>query len=316
MKGVSVSKCITIIGNPKAGSGRVVAHLQESRRSIWGYSTRIHTPENLEELSQTCRSLDPSQIEALVVVGGDGTVNQVIREMLKIRCRVPLYIFPAGTANDLASELGTPASWNRVEELVNEHSIDSIDLIDVNGIPFATVAGTGIGATLTSDLNQARDRSRVMQVALKGFKKQVYSLLTLKTIFTHPEIYQDLWIDSGNFNQRVKSPAVFVCNQGQLSGNLRVAPEIDNQDNKFNVLIVPEINRGLLISALIQLNLGKIPEQFIAFSTDRLLIESKSDRPISVFGDGDALVEARRLEFTVLPQALSVYRSRKVEALL
>ena len=47
---------------------------------------------------------DPARYDALVVAGGDGTVNEAIKGLGDLR--LPLALLPLGTANVLAAEIG------------------------------------------------------------------------------------------------------------------------------------------------------------------------------------------------------------------
>jgi diacylglycerol kinase family enzyme len=305
-------KSIAIIANPKAGSGRALEKLHEARRLFWGDRYRFFMPSSQEELRQVCGKLDPEDYEAAVVLGGDGTMNLAIQEFSKrSSAQIPLYPFPVGTANDLSSELDTPGDWLLVEELISSGRSERIDLIRVNGVPFATVAGIGIGASLTAELNERRDHSLALRVALKHLKKPLYSVLTLKTIALEPQLSRELILDAGHFRQRLRTAALFVCNQDRLGGNLQVGAGNDNTDNRFNVLVAQTSSRIKLASALAQLNLGKIPEDFVAFSTTHLTVECPKGRPIRVFGDGETLFEAPRLVFEIESKGLRVFRGRR-----
>ena len=159
---------LAIMANPAAGRGRALALAQEARRALWGWPLELFVPETASELQEACRTLEPARFEAAIVIGGDGTINRALRGLTK--SGVPLLPFPGGTANDLATELGIPADWEGVQRLVDARARAPMDLIEVNGVPFATVAGIGVGAELTELFNTRRDRSVLFQLMARHLR--------------------------------------------------------------------------------------------------------------------------------------------------
>jgi diacylglycerol kinase (ATP) len=302
-------KKIALIANKNAGKGKAVASVQAAKRILWGYQIDFFNPPTLDTFQNTCSSLSPAIYEAAVVLGGDGTVNRALRAF--VHKEIPLCAFPAGTANDLSSELGVKGDWEQVQRLLDRKSIESVDLVAVNGIPFATVAGMGVGATLTSEFNQRRDDSIVFRQIVKRLKFQVYTALSAKTILFGRGFIHHVHIKSTVFNEKLRTAAIFICNQGQLAGNLKVASTAENRDEKFSVLILPGTRTLPLLSALVKLKQGTLSvKDSILFSTDQLTIRDLNGKNIRVFGDGETLVEDSRLHFKILPHALKVYREK------
>ncbi|MBY0470699.1 hypothetical protein K2X30_05975 [bacterium] len=300
-------KKVAIIANRQAGGGSAAEAIRQAQRSLWGWDFEYHFPKSLSEMASICESLGSHTHEAAVIVGGDGTVNQALRGLIK--SQVPLCVYPGGTANDLAADLGLKKDWSQVQRLLDSRETDLIDLIEVNGVPFSTVAGIGIGSILTSEFNRKRKGSAIYSALSKRLHSHLYSFLSVKTILMRSDYHFDLRIRSDIFDEKVRSAAVFICNQSKLGGDLRVAHHrVENDDQKFSVLVVPKCGTLRLMRGLVELRLGKMPKDFIAFSTDRLSIQETQGRNIPVFGDGDILVESSKLEFKIAPRALRIYR--------
>src|SRR5947209_1075246 len=154
--------------NHKSGPGSkqvLLEHAMLARRSIWGRKCEFFLPRTLPELHSTVAHIQSSQYDAMVVVGGDGTQHQAIRGIRHFPNPVPLCTFPGGTANDLAHELGIHKDWEQAARILEKQKPELIDLIECNGVPFATVAGTGIGARLTREFNERRSSSKVFRMA-------------------------------------------------------------------------------------------------------------------------------------------------------
>ncbi len=309
-------KKIAILANRSSGQELAVAHTFTARSILWGWECDYFFPKSSAELQVICRNLSPDQYEAVIVIGGDGTCNQVIRSLEGRLNSIPIYPFPGGTANDLSNELGLKADWNQVQELLDRRHYDLIDLIEANGFPFATVGGVGIGSILTEEFNRRRRHSMIFRDLSKFLHFQIYTLLSAKTILLSRDYIHRLHIKAAGFDEKIKTPALFICNQNHLGGTLKVAPLLDNTDQRFNVLIVTTSSRSGLLRAMSQLQKGFIPESFFVFSTDQLTLIDLDHKKIRIFGDGEPLHENSKLVIKVLPKMLRVYRSLKSDRTL
>jgi diacylglycerol kinase family enzyme len=107
---------VVVIANPVAGSGlagRLRPRLEVDLRRA-GHEVRfVETRARGDARAEAGRSAGAA---AVVVVGGDGTVNEVLNG-LPLPDAPPLAVVPAGTANVMAKELGIPRDVPGVEQL-------------------------------------------------------------------------------------------------------------------------------------------------------------------------------------------------------
>jgi len=309
-------KKIAILANPAAGKSRALKHAFHARAELWGRSCEYIFPSSIAELQGLYHQFSSESYEAVILIGGDGTLNQFIRKHFNSLSAdrktrgIPILIFPGGTANDLAKELGIHPDWNQIQTLLDHKKYSLMDLIEVNGIPFATVGGVGLGSVLTSEFNSKRYHSLMFKGLSRLLQSQIYSLLSAKMVLLGSDYIHHLQIKTTGFDEKLKTPAIFLCNQSHLGGGLRVAPDNDNSDRRFNVLIVPSYSRIKLLKALLQLKSGILPSDFLVFSTDDLTIQSLDSEELKVFGDGEYLTQSRQLHFRVQAQALPIYRAQ------
>jgi diacylglycerol kinase (ATP) len=305
----NLEKKIAIIANRRAGQSSVLQHVLQARSNLWGRPSEFLFPDSVADLQKLITQINvENQHEAIVLIGGDGTVNQAIRGLGGQPNSVPLYVYPGGTANDLAKELRIKPDWTQVQALVDRRSTWMMDLILVNEVPFSTVAGVGVGASLTTEFNERRHSSFLFQTVARMAHAQIYTLLTAKTVLFSRDYIHHLHIRSSSYEEKLRTPAVFVCNQSKLGGDISVAPDISNDDNRFNVLIVRTCSRTKLLKAMADLKSGKLSNDFVVFSTDRLTLTDLNGRKIHAFGDGESLAHSSRLEFTIIPKVLKIFR--------
>ena len=78
-----------------------------------------------------------SNLDLVIVGGGDGTFNAVVDSL--VETNLPLGILPLGTANDLARTLNIPNTIKEACDVIAQGKLKSIDLGWVNGKYFFNV---------------------------------------------------------------------------------------------------------------------------------------------------------------------------------
>lgn len=308
MKATWLSKIVVVL-NPKAGSQNALSYIKEARRALMGYRVEFHQPSNLASLGHLLENL-PLDTKALVMVGGDGTMNCALPWLLKLQ--VPVYHFPLGTANDLARHLKLGPNYDQVQDLVTQNAYEAVDVISVNGSKyFSTVGGIGVGARLTSLFNERRTSSLVFGAACRFFRQHMYSVVAAGLLLGKRHFIHNVAVRSEGFNEDLKTGVLMVCNQPALAGDLQLVPQARNNDGKFNVFVVWARNRQMLLRSLMQIKLGKTPANAYQFETHRLTLTDLDQRPIPVFGDGEVLLESPEVEFSLLPKAVNLFSSRE-----
>ena len=127
----------------------VLAHLVDH-----DWQTALHYTERSGEATDLARTARDQGLDAVFVVGGDGTINEVVNGLAE--SPVALGVLPGGTGNVWAKELGLPTRsplhrlplLDSVEALV-VGSTRRIDLGKANGRYFLQWAGLGLDAEVT-----------------------------------------------------------------------------------------------------------------------------------------------------------------------
>ncbi len=136
---------IALFYNPVAGGGAfknnldIVIH-QFQKRGLQVIPWRITNNAGIKE---QLAKIDPDKFHTIIAAGGDGTVNGVVNAMMQCGLKIPLGIFPEGTANDVASYLKIPNKIKEYCRVVSEGHLLNIDLGLVNGEYFINVASAG-----------------------------------------------------------------------------------------------------------------------------------------------------------------------------
>ena len=162
-----------LIYNPQAGGLRgrpdkivsVIDALKNQGIEVQRFPTR--GPGDAKTLAQR---LVKSGCKLLVACGGDGTINEIVCGMAG--GRLPLMIFPAGTANVLARELGLPHNVEKCAHLLRTGVMRRISLGRAGTRHFTLMAGIGVVAGVVEAVSPTL-KKRIGQGAfwLAGFQQ-------------------------------------------------------------------------------------------------------------------------------------------------
>jgi YegS/Rv2252/BmrU family lipid kinase len=125
----------------------VVVNLRSRRgRQASSVALRQLARRGLEIVAIRCASnrIGASKVDAIVVIGGDGTVTHAIPRALE--AGVPIGIVPAGTFNELARTLQVPLDVERACDVIAAGHSRAIDVGRVNGSFFLAEASIGISS--------------------------------------------------------------------------------------------------------------------------------------------------------------------------
>jgi len=113
------------------------------------------------------------EYDAIVVSGGDGTINIVANAMLKHEVACPLGIIPSGTANDFAAFLRIPAEPEGAAQIIARNNILPIDMGQINGEQFfVNVCGAGLWTNISQQVDlTVKDTLGKLAYYLKGIEQ-------------------------------------------------------------------------------------------------------------------------------------------------
>lgn len=235
---------------------------------------------------------------AVVAVGGDGTVAEVITGLAG--SRVPLGILPQGTANQVASNLHIPPDIERGVDVVVAGATTPLDIGQLgDGRYFALIAGAGWDAeVMTVATRELKDRW--------GFGAYLYA--GLRKALSPPSALFRITADGVEFE--VRAATVLIANVAHLFHELlpvelRIAPRGSFSDGLLDVCIFAPRNLPDVAAVL-----WKVARRHYA-GDDRLLylqvreILLEADPPMVTQVDGDPAGETP-LSARVVPGGVQV----------
>ena len=286
--------------NPAAGRGRgrtVLDRLQPLLRSD-DVVVVSEGPGDCQRLAAEGAAKHP----AVTVVGGDGTVCEVINGIGDAGFTAALGILPVGTANDLASVLGIPRDFDVALAIVragNRHPVD-LGLI-VRGEQrryFVTTVGAGINALIASQAQAETDKAVGSPI--------VYIGAALRGIFRYSALPVE--IEAGEFSLHGPILMMSVGNVPKEGGLFWLAPNARPDDGFLHLLIWSDMPLWLRHWYALKLVLGgtqKLKRASLR-AVKSVTLRAIEDTPFYVDGEYDPLRAGESVEMTVQEGKLAV----------
>lgn len=227
--------------------------------------------------------------KTIIAAGGDGTVNEVARNM--IGTELVLGILPLGSGNGLARHVKIPIDRRKAFEVILQGKQKFIDTAYVNGTPFVSIAGVGFDARVANLYDKSGQH---------GFL--AYTRIVMKEYLEYTPRIFSLILDG----KTIKKEAMFVsfANSNQFGYNTMIAPEAMIDDGLLDVVIVrhiPFIEIPNIIRLLLSHDIHR--SEFVEIHRAGH-IEVDRDRGRMVNIDGEAIKMDRRLDIKAQPASL------------
>lgn len=306
---------ITFIVNEASGRGRggkiwraLRREMLEQELPFRAWCTR--SPGEATALAQlACQ--DAQELQKLVVVGGDGTVNEVLNGISDFS-QIALGVVPIGSGNDFVRGLGLPRDPRAALERVFAASGDArIDLgqVCVDGQAprrFGISAGIGMDAWVCAQVDASRAKAGLNRLGLGSFS---YGLMTLSAAWNLETANGNVTFTTpyGRHRQDLSNLIFLACmNFPWEGGGVPIAPEASAVDGCFSVCFAENLGRSQVFAKLPLLALGRHPHTEGVTLLKASRVEVQLEMPLYVHADGEVPGRVRRVTFDVLPQKLRV----------
>jgi len=213
---------IDVIYNPVAGP-RVVNRLERVRSYLSGRGLpfRIRETAAPGDAVVMARESAHEGADAVVAVGGDGTMNEVADGLAGSATR--LAFVPHGTGNVFAREFSLPESVEGCLDLLSTGKTISVRMAKANDRRFVLLASAGFDAEVVERMNSR-------QKNLLGIA--AYVICGARHILRSQPA---LWLEFPD-RTRIEAQAVIVARGKKYGGNVTIAPGGDIAGETFQVI--------------------------------------------------------------------------------
>jgi YegS/Rv2252/BmrU family lipid kinase len=291
-------KKVLLIYNPHAGNGVFTVHL-DMVVAAFAKKGFLVVPVRLGgriEPDTAFKELHMEQYHKVIAAGGDGTISNVVSAMIRNDIHLPLAIFPAGTANDLAAYFEIPLA---VEDMLRIALTDKYTPMDVGKAGdryFVNVLAAG----MLVDISQKTDPAFKNTLGIAS-----YYLKGLATIPQYRNI--PLRVKSEGRDIHTKATAILVMNGRSAGGFKNVSPDSEISDGLLDVVLFKDILFPELLPTMMGILTGLHTEskKVEYFKTRHLWIEAENGDEVLTDVDGER-GDPLPLEVSVLPSRLLI----------
>jgi diacylglycerol kinase (ATP) len=239
--------------NPASANGSTGKRWPELRRRAQelGLDAEPLLSERPGQLTDLAREAAASH-DLLVVVGGDGTLNEVVNGIAGLDTE--LAVLPAGTGQDFGKTHGIPTGFDEAVRVALEGRVKAVDLgraIFRNDGAEATRWFANVGSAGMSGAVARRANS--MSKRLGGRTTFFYALVREFVAWKNTEVTVTLDGDE----RRGAMHDVIVANGRWHGGGMKLAPDAEPDDGLFDVVLIGDVTKLDFVTTAPKLYSGK-----------------------------------------------------------
>ncbi len=309
------------IVNPSArsGKGKEIWEKLEKKFSEKGLEYQAAFTKGPGDATRLAKEITTNNQAKLVVLGGDGTLNEVINGISDFENTYVGYI-PIGSSNDFSRDLSYPKkiddlidriiegkvirtldlgkltynSMSRETSRLHDEKISYIRLFDVS-------AGIGFDAAVCEQALSSGTKNFLNKI---GLGKLTYGSIALRQLLGSEKVPCDIILDNGETIHLKRFIFIAAMVHHYEGGGFNFAPKADLTDGKFDLVYAGDMPS---IRMLFALPLSFIGHYYWIKGIGHHVVQKvtiKTDKPMWVHTDGEVSVKSDHITFECLKQQL------------
>ncbi|NLN94962.1 MAG: diacylglycerol kinase family lipid kinase [Bacteroidales bacterium] len=251
----------------------------------------------------------------IIVVGGDGTMNEVVNGIFTQSKRpsnnITVGLIPVGTGNDWCRMFGIPYDYKSAIDVITG---GKTFLQDVGWVKFqqegmeknryfVNMAGMGYDALVAEKTNKQKDQGKGGTLS--------YMLNIFSSLFSFKETMIEISVDGEDV---LKAP-VFTMNVGICKfngGGMMQLPNAIPDDGILDMTVIKKLSRFKVVSSVAKLYDGSFTRmpQVKTFKGKSIVINSKPE--VYMEADGESLGHSP-FKFGIVPKSLKVIIGKEMQ---
>jgi diacylglycerol kinase (ATP) len=304
-----------VVVNPHSGGGRTARdwpRLEPALRAAFPGMTTAFTRARGEATPLVRQALGDGWRQ-IVVVGGDGTINEAVNGFFDadgtIAPDAVLGFVTSGTGGDFRKSLGVAAGHDAAIARLKEATVTTIDVgrltcASGDGRPvvryFANIASFGLSGAIADAVN----RARIARLFGGQFAFAFHSALAMVRYRDRPVRIR---VDD-EYDEVAAVSTVAVANGQFFGGSMRVAPQARLDDGLFDVVIMGGASTLESLKTLRRVYRGEhLKSPNVRWMRARTVIAepAANGRPVLIEADGEGAGQLPAT-FDILPRALKL----------
>lgn len=264
-------KKLKLIYNPYSGDKTFKDNLDCSINIFQesGYEVHVFRTIKQGDINEHIRKMEKDKYDAIVISGGDGTINILINALMKYGLNnIPIGIIPSGTANDFASFLDMPTNIEECCRIICKNNIQDVDIGHINDKYFINVCCGGLFSNVSQSIDKTfKDILGKVGYYIKGIE-QLQNFTPMKMRITNSK---EVIEDTLNL--------FLVLNTSGTGGIQRLSPDASINDGLFDFVGFRNVSIPKLTGLVIKFFKGEYldDDRIIFFKDNYIKVENLSE---------------------------------------
>lgn len=282
---------ILTIANPASGTGKTDAQVLRliKRLNKRGHRVELFFTSRSGDARRRAQLVD-STVDAVIVSGGDGTVNDVVNGLTDLSI-APVLHLPTGTANMLAHDLGIPKDLDALVDLLESGSTRQVDVGSVADHKFLLLATAGIDAAVVREMERYRTDGL-------GFAN--YLVPVINTLLKHESMHFTVKVDD---DETLHGEHVMVLKSRNYGRYFSFTKNARLDAGYFEVVVFSNTTIAAIAQAIMAGLVGALSylPDVVRRTCTRVRVEAAEPAPVEVDGDYIGLTP---VDIEMLPTAV------------
>ncbi len=300
--------------NPKSGNTKDNKSLEDFILKLFPDS-QIHFTDYKGHAKELANQCVEDGFKNLAVVGGDGTINEILSEI--VEQDINLAVIPKGTGNGFARMMNIPLTPKKALKQLKKWKPISCDVGKVNEDYFINISGIGFDAYIAEKFNKLPPNLR------KLGKIGYFQLALTEYLEYHHEEYQIEYFNDIGEQNIIDTRALMIsfANGSQYGSEAKIAPEASINDGMLDMIVLPKhslknINsigfmfigsrNPMIKKSILKSKIIENPLKSIKLKKAKVSCENSHDK-ILYHIDGEQK-SAKELEIKVIPQSIKILK--------
>lgn len=269
-----------VVINPVAGGGKGIKHQEKivnKLKDIYSQVTCFVTKQKDDGIKIGMRACE-EKIDAVYCVGGDGTVQEVVKGIAEQPYRPVLGVIPLGTYNAFARMVKLPMSFEKNIQNLDKMETRWIDIGKINNTYFLFLVSVGrLAEPFHQVTSEQKSKFGILSYFFEGMKKIPEDRPFTYAVYTRQERLE------------IQSSLMMFALTNYVGSIKFAGADIDQADGQGHLLILKNVDilkkTQVLLNALQQ----KVEQsnQVISLITDQITIEALKEGSPETDIDGD-----------------------------
>lgn len=301
--------------NSRSGNGLNAWHIIEKTLKAQNIDYTLYMTNHRYHATEICKSITRTlDAVIIIVIGGDGTVNEVLNGIINFK-NVTLGYIPAGSSNDLARCLEIPSEPLKALELIlnpKYYSLMDIGIVTYgkNSRRFCVSTGIGLDAAICHEALDSKLKNILNKFHLG---KLTYVGIGLKQIVKLKPCNATILLDNNN---KLKFNNIYfagIFNNQCEGGGFKFCPNAHANDGKLDLIIINDISKLSALFLLPFAHAGKHTKHKGVNAYQCKNAEIYFSRKSSVHTDGESCFYQHRITASCDSDKLKIITSRSLK---